>query len=50
MEVSDARRLRQFEDENRLLKYMVADQAHDIQALKAVARRGTVTPSPFESF
>ena len=39
MQVSDAKRLRQLEDENRRLKQMVADQALDIQALKAVARR-----------
>ena len=36
MEVSDAKRLRQLEDENRRLKRLVADQALDIQALKAV--------------
>lgn len=39
MQVSDAKRLRQLEDENRRLKQMVADQALDIQALRAVARR-----------
>ncbi len=39
LQVSDARRLRQLEDENRRLKQMAADQALDIQALKAVARR-----------
>ncbi len=39
MQVSDARRLRQLEDENRRLKQMVADQALDIQALKAVLRK-----------
>jgi len=39
LEVSDAKRLRQLEDENRRFKHMVADQALDIQALKAVARR-----------
>ena len=39
MQVSDAKRLRQLEEENRRLKHMVADQALDIQALKAVARR-----------
>ena len=39
LEVSDAKRLRQLEDENRRLKHMVADQALDIQALKAVVRR-----------
>ncbi len=36
MEVSDAKRLKQLEDENRRLKHMVADQALDLQALKAV--------------
>lgn len=36
MDVSDAQRLKQLEDENRRLKHMVADQALDIQALKAV--------------
>jgi len=36
LEVSEARRLRQLEDENRRLKQMVAEQALDIQALKAV--------------
>lgn len=36
MEVAEAQRLRQLEDENRRLKTMVADQALDIQMLKAV--------------
>jgi putative transposase len=36
MEVSDAKKLRGLEDENRRLKQMVADQALDLQALKAV--------------
>ncbi len=36
LEVSEARRLRQLEDENRRLKQMVAEQALDIQALKTV--------------
>ena len=36
LEVSKARRLRQLEDENRRLKQRVADQALDIQALRAV--------------
>ena len=36
LEVSEARRLRQLEDENRRLKQMVADQALDIQALRTV--------------
>jgi putative transposase len=35
LEVSEARRLRQLEDENRRLKQIVADQTLDIQALKA---------------
>lgn len=36
MEVGEAKRLRALEDENRRLKQMVADQALDIQMLKAV--------------
>lgn len=36
MEVSDARRLRSLEDENRRLKHIVAEQALDIAALKGV--------------
>ena len=39
MEVSDARRLKALEDENRRLKQLVADQALDIQMLKAVNRK-----------
>jgi putative transposase len=39
MEVSEARRLRQLEDENRRLKQMVADQALDISALKDVLKK-----------
>ena len=39
MEVSDAKKLRALEDENRRLKHMVADQALDIQALKAVVSK-----------
>jgi putative transposase len=35
MEVEDAKRLRQVEDENRRLKQLVADESLDIQALKA---------------
>jgi putative transposase len=34
MEVSDARRLRLLEDENRKLKSLVADQALDMMVLK----------------
>jgi putative transposase len=36
MDVSEARRLRQLEDENRRLKQIVATQALDIDSLKAV--------------
>jgi putative transposase len=36
MSVSDVRRLRQLEDENRRLKHLVADLTLDNQALKAV--------------
>ena len=36
MEVSDARRLRSLEDENKRLKQLVANQALDIQGLKAI--------------
>jgi putative transposase len=36
MEVSDVRKMRQLEDENRRLKQMVANQALDIEALKAI--------------
>jgi putative transposase len=36
MDVSDARRLKTLEDENRRLKKIVADQALDIQILKDV--------------
>ena len=36
LEVSEARRLRQLEEENRRLKHLVAEQMLDIQALKGV--------------
>ena len=36
MEVSDAKRLKALEEENRRLKKLVADQALDIQVLKEV--------------
>jgi putative transposase len=39
MEVSDAKKLKSLEDENRRLKTMVADQALDIQMLKAVVAK-----------
>jgi putative transposase len=37
LEVSDLRRLRELEDENRRLKKIVADQVLNIEALKVVA-------------
>src|SRR5437867_8940790 len=39
MEVSEARRLRELEEENRKLKHIVAEQALDIRALKDVLGR-----------
>jgi putative transposase len=39
MEVSEARRLKELEDENRRLKHMVADLSLDREALKAVIRK-----------
>jgi putative transposase len=36
LEVSEARRLRQLEEENRRLKHLVADLTLDVQMLKAV--------------
>ena len=36
LEVSDVKKLRQLEDENRRLKQLVAEQVLDIRALKAV--------------
>jgi len=36
MDLSDARRLKELEEENRRLKHIVAEQALDIQCLKAV--------------
>jgi len=39
MVVSDVRRLRQLEDENRRLKHLVADLTLDNQALKAVVSK-----------
>jgi putative transposase len=36
MQVSDAKRLRQLEEENRRLKNMVADLSLDKEAMKAV--------------
>jgi putative transposase len=39
MTVSDAKKLKALDDENRRLKRIVADQALDIQALKAVVEK-----------
>ena len=39
MEVPEAKRLKDLEDENRRLKQLVADQALDIQAMKAVIQK-----------
>ena len=39
LEVSEARRLRDLEDENRRLKQMVADLSLDKEALKGVIRK-----------
>ena len=40
MEVSDAKRLKALEDENRRLKRVVADQTLDIQILKELLGKG----------
>ena len=39
MEVSDVRRLKELEDENRRLKKLVAEQALEIEAAKAVLKK-----------
>ena len=39
MDVSDAKRLKELEEENRRLKQLVADQALDIQTLRLVAEK-----------
>ena len=39
MEVTDARRLKQLEDENRRLKHLVADLTLDNQALKVIVAK-----------
>jgi len=39
MDVPDAKRLKQLDDENRRLKQMVADLSLDLQAAKAVIRQ-----------
>ncbi|MGB9285073.1 MAG: IS3 family transposase, partial [Candidatus Sulfotelmatobacter sp.] len=44
MELSEAKRLRALEEENRQLKHIVAEQAVDIRALKAVVAKKLVSP------
>jgi putative transposase len=44
LEVSEMRRLRQLEEENRRLKGIVADQALDIRALKDVLAKNGYGP------
>lgn len=44
MEVSDARRLRSLEDENRKLKTIVADLTLDVQALRALSSKNFLSP------
>ena len=44
MDVSDAKRLKALEDENRRLKHIVADQTLDIQALKALNSKNFLSP------
>lgn len=44
MEVSDARRLRGLEDENRKLKTLVADLTLDNQALRALSSKNFLSP------
>ncbi len=44
MEVSDARRLRSLEDENRKLKTLVADLTLDVQALRALSSKNFLSP------
>ena len=39
MEVSDVRRLKELEDENRRLKRIVADQVLELEAAKAVLKK-----------
>jgi len=44
LEISEMRRLRQLEEENRRLKAIVADQALDIRALKDVLAKNGYGP------
>ena len=43
-QVSELRRLRQLEEENRRLKSIVADQALDIRALRDVLQKNGYSP------
>src|SRR5512139_3242377 len=45
MDVNEARRLKQLEDENRRLKHLVADLTLDNQALKLVVSKKVLTPT-----
>jgi len=44
MDVSDARRLKTLEDENRRLKHIVADLTLDVQALRALSSKNFLSP------
>ncbi len=44
LEVSDIRKMRSLEDENRRLKQMVANQALDIEALRALSSKNFLSP------
>ena len=44
LRVSDVKKLRQLEEENRRLKHLVAEQALDIQALKVLTAKQLVRP------
>lgn len=44
LEVSDLRKMRMLEDENRRLKQIVADQTLDIQALRALSSKNFLSP------
>ena len=44
LEVSDARRLKSLEDENRKLKHIVADLTIDNHALKAINSKNFLSP------
>lgn len=44
MDISDAKRLRALEDENKHLKHIVAEQTLDIRALKAINSKNFLGP------